>query len=174
VRELPQRKNSSYVAQPGRKKVQSKEHHHHSFGKIMERPTTPPKGRPDIRERPNVRTYCNVHLPPLLRIATRKSAESARDYVCVLWFGFPGALQGLLFTGGFRVSAFHGCGGVEFAPATTIEVLLSAVYEFAGVRSRSRLAGERESSEPRREPSPWKRSTRKVSLCLTFSVAVQQ
>jgi hypothetical protein len=70
--------------------------------------------------------------------------------------------------------AFHGCGGVEFAHATTIEVLLSVLYAFAGVRSRSRLAGERESSEPRREPSAGKRSTRKVSLCLTFSVAVQQ
>jgi hypothetical protein len=45
--------------------------------------------------------------------------------------------------------AFHGCGGVEFAHATTIEVLLSVMYAFAGVGSRSRLAGERESSEPR-------------------------
>ncbi len=60
------------------------------------------------------------------------------------------------------------------AHATTIEVLLSVMYAFAGVGSRSRFAGERESSEPRREPSAGKRSTRKVSLCLTFSVAVQQ
>jgi hypothetical protein len=44
---------------------------------------------------------------------------------------------------------FHGCGGVEVAHATTIEVLLSVMYAFPGVGSRSRLAGERESSEPR-------------------------
>lgn len=35
------------------------------------------------------------------------------------------------------------------AHATIIEVLLSVMYAFAGVGSRSRLAGERESSEPR-------------------------
>ncbi len=35
------------------------------------------------------------------------------------------------------------------AHATTIEVLLSVMHAFSGVRSRSGLAGERESPEPR-------------------------
>jgi hypothetical protein len=104
-------------AQPGRKKAQSKEHHHYSFGQIMERPTTSPKGRPHIRERPNVRTFCNVHLPPLLRIALSGWQTAAEIFDLRLdvnpqgsprnlqgttfvrcGLGFPGALQGLLFT----------------------------------------------------------------------------
>jgi hypothetical protein len=45
--------------------------------------------------------------------------------------------------------AFHGSCTVELRMPTTIEVLLSVMYAFDGVGSRSRLAGERESSEPR-------------------------
>jgi len=45
--------------------------------------------------------------------------------------------------------AFHGSAIVEMRMPTTIEVLLSAMYAFAGVGSRYRLAGERESSAPR-------------------------
>jgi hypothetical protein len=132
-------------------------------------------------ERPNLGT--GLGLPPLLRIASsgwQTAAEIFDLRLDVNAQGSPQNMQGATFVrcglGSRRTSglAFHGCGGVEFAHVTTIEVLLSVMYAFAGVRSRSRLAGEREQSEPRREPSPWKRSTRKVSLCLTFSVAVQQ
>jgi hypothetical protein len=87
-------------AQPRRKTAQSKEHHHHSFGQIMERPTTPPKGRPDIPERPNVRTCCNVHLAPLLRIALsgwQTAAEIFDLRLDVNAQGSPRNLQGTTF-----------------------------------------------------------------------------
>ncbi|CAK9200765.1 unnamed protein product [Sphagnum troendelagicum] len=66
----------------------------------MERPTTPPKSRPDIRERPNVRTCCNVHLPPLLRIALsgwQTAAEIFDLRLDVNAQGSPRNLQGTTF-----------------------------------------------------------------------------
>ncbi len=109
-------------------------------------------------ERPNVRTCCNVHLPPLLRIALSgwQTAPEIFDLrLDVSAQGSPRNLQGTTFVRcglGFPVhsrACFSWVRHCRVAHATTIEVLLSVMYAFAGVGSRSRLAGERESSEPR-------------------------
>jgi len=111
------------------------------------------------------RTCYNFDLPPLLKIALsgwQTDAEIFDLRLDVNAQGSPRNLQGTTFVCcavGFPVSSrasFSRVRRCRVTHATTIDVLPSVIYAFAGVRSGFRLGGERESSELRSEPSSWK------------------